>query len=284
MALRVRKQLRKAGRKLEYPLLWARGTWRGRALRADFDGVTSWLAFVGYPRTGSSLVGSLLDAHPQCVISDQLHALRFVRYGFRRDPLFWLVLDHSRRSAAAGRGANGYRYDLPHLHQGSYEELRVVGDKRGDTSALRLVERPKLLDQLRRAVGRRVRFLHLVRNPFDMVATMFRQGRRRDLQHALWQFETLSDAMVELRTRLPAEDLHVMRHEDLVAEPRAALAALCGFLEIDARPDWLDACADLVWRQPNRTRKQVDWRVEDLRRIEARMARNALIADYSFED
>lgn len=284
MALRIRKQLRKVRRKLGYPGLWLRATRRGHVLRGDFEGVTAWLAFVGYPRTGSSLLGSLLDAHPQCAISDQLHALRFLRYGFRREALFWLVLESSRELAQRGRGANGYRYDLPGLHQGRTSDLRVVGDKRGDTSALRLCERPRLLAQLRRVVGCPVRFLHPVRNPYDMVATMYRQGRRHDLEHALRQFEALSEAMIALQERVPPGDLHVVRHENLVARPAEELAGLCAFLELEAPDPWLAACADLVWRQPSRTRKEVDWRPDQLARIAAQIGRNPLLAGYGFDD
>jgi hypothetical protein len=280
---RIRKQLRKAGRKLEYPLLWARAARGGRALRRDFDGVRAWLTFVGYPRTGSSLVAALLDAHSECIVSDQLHALRFVRYGFGRDALFWLVLERSRALAREGRGANGYRYDLAGLHQGRYTGLRVIGDKRGDTSALRLCERPRLLAQLRRRVRCPLRFVHTVRNPFDMVATMFHQGRRRNLEHALGQFEALSAAMIELGRNLPSEELHVLRLEDLVAAPAAELARLCDFLGVGAPSDWLRTCDAFVWRQPNRTRKEVDWSPGQLERIRAQLERNPFLAGYGFD-
>ena len=40
-----------------------------------YDGVDTFLMFIGYPRSSHSLVGSLLDAHPQIIISNEYHII-----------------------------------------------------------------------------------------------------------------------------------------------------------------------------------------------------------------
>jgi len=40
--------------------------------------------FVGYPRSGHSVIGSLLNAHPDMVVAHELNALRYVQAGFSR--------------------------------------------------------------------------------------------------------------------------------------------------------------------------------------------------------
>ena len=38
--------------------------------------------FIGYPRSGHSLIGSLLDVHPNAIVAHELDALKFVGAGF----------------------------------------------------------------------------------------------------------------------------------------------------------------------------------------------------------
>jgi len=59
--------------------------------------------FASYGRSGHSLVGSLLDAHPDVVIAHEANALRLVAEGTKRDELFETLLENSRRSFSRGR-------------------------------------------------------------------------------------------------------------------------------------------------------------------------------------
>ncbi len=43
--------------------------------------------FIGYARSGHTLVATLLNAHRQVMIAHELDAIRFVRHGFRRAQL-----------------------------------------------------------------------------------------------------------------------------------------------------------------------------------------------------
>jgi len=73
--------------------------------------------FVGYPRTGHSLIGSLLDAHPRIVIAHELDALELFQWGFSQRQVFHLLLENSRKMAAAGRSHHGYSYGVPNQWQ-----------------------------------------------------------------------------------------------------------------------------------------------------------------------
>ncbi len=124
-------------------MLYVSSAVRGRRHRADFADGAPFLLFVGHPRSGHSLVGSLLDAHPDVVVSHELDALKYVAAGYRRDQLFTLVLEHAKANAAAGRKSWGYSYAVPGQWQGRYDQLAVVGDKRGRATTARLAERPR---------------------------------------------------------------------------------------------------------------------------------------------
>ncbi|MFP6611228.1 MAG: hypothetical protein VB835_02870, partial [Pirellulales bacterium] len=51
---------------------------RGRYL---FDQLKTYVMFIGQPRSGTSLLGSILNAHRRMCVAQELNALRYVRRG-----------------------------------------------------------------------------------------------------------------------------------------------------------------------------------------------------------
>src|ERR1019366_10660260 len=94
--------------------------------------------FIGYPRSCHTLLASLIDANPEVVIANELDALRYVAHGFRRSQVYGLLLWHEQRFTARGRKQGEFDYAVPGGHQGAATRLRVIGDKRGNGSAIRL--------------------------------------------------------------------------------------------------------------------------------------------------
>jgi hypothetical protein len=257
--------------------------------RRLLEGVRTYCLFIGHARSGHSVVGALLDAHRQIVISDELDALRYLRAGFSRGQLLYGSLEIARRQAAglrrkAGRGGKTYSYHVPGGWQGRAEELRVVGDSQAGWTTRRLGADPGLLRRLRQRMAPiEVRFVHVVRNPFDNIATMMLRGGRT-FESAFAQYAANCEVIVPLAERIGSQRLHRVRHEALVADPRATLSALCGFLDVEADEAYLAAATAQVYRSPARSRTEVEWRPEDVRRVEELIGRFDYLAGYREED
>jgi hypothetical protein len=274
---------RKLGRKLRLPAAYLRSWRAARAQRVAFAGIERFCLFVGYPRSGHSLVGSLLDAHPDMIIAHELHVLRYLRYGFSREQIFALLLERSRTHAGAGRTATGYSYSVPNQWQGRFRRLRVIGDKRGGTSIRKLTSRPHLLARLRERIGLPLRFVHVVRNPFDNVATIHRRGRSRDLARSIDHYLGMVSGVERLLAGLaPGESLDV-RHDELLVDPRRELGRLAAFLGVDAPDDWLRDCASIVWQAPSRTRDEIEWPTALRERVAKEIERVPFLAGYAFD-
>ena len=255
----------------------------GRVLRD----VETYCLFVGHPRSGHSVVGALLDAHPQIVISDELDALRYVEAGFRRRQILYLSLRVARHQAARQRrklGRTGtYSYWVPDGAQGRTRDLRVVGDSRAGWSVRRLTADPALLSRVDDLMApSAVRFIHVVRNPFDNISTMVIRGRRT-LEAATQRYFANCSALVELRRRIGDERLLTIRHEDLIADARGELGRATAFLGISAGQRYLDACAAIVYPQPSRTRESVPWSPPAIAEVRARIDDYAFLAGYAFD-
>ena len=255
--------------------------WAGAQPAPDLRDAEAFLLFVGYPRSGHSLVGALLDAHPEIAIAHELDVLQLWSFGLDRRRILTLTLENARRLGRIGRNWGAYDYRVAGGAQGCWTRLRFVGDKRGGETTRRLSEDPLALDRFGEFLGLPLRFVHVVRHPADNVATMVRHARRRRdagdepmlLRKALSHYAALALANDAFLARTDPAQALTLWHEDLVADPRRELVRLADFLGIAAGDDYLDACAAIVQPTPNRSRDEVERAPEHrlvLRRIIAR--------------
>ena len=243
---------------------------------------------VGYNRSGSTLLGSLLNAHPEVVIAHELDLLpmsrspRFAAWLGGRGRLVRLILERDRniiRQWTSYRGS-GYSYAVETGWQGNYSRLRVVGDKKSHRVAKQLYRRPDLLDSLRRRIGVPIRMLFTIRNPYDVAAArhlarLRKKGvipfsSRRDYapakaerswigeENVSWLREH-SDKLARVIAMFPKEDTLPVFHEDFVASPREKLREICAFCGVKCADDYLDACVSIVFPAPHPTRSKVRW-------------------------
>ena len=219
-----------------------------------FETIQLYCMFVGYPRSGHSLVGALLDAHPDIVIAHELDALRHIRAGCGKDELLDLLLRKSECFAKQGSVWSGFSFAVPGQWQGRYRKILVIGDKKGGASTRALCEDPALLERLSCTLGLEMRFIHIVRNPFDNVASMLaRQLGGQTLMGNIGLYERLCETNDRLRMEL-GDQLIDLRHESFVADPRRALTELCRFLGLEPPDDYLEACASVVRPAPRQIR------------------------------
>jgi hypothetical protein len=248
-----------------------------------FDGVKTYCMFIGYPRSGHSLISSLLDAHENAVIAHELNILRFHNAGFNDRQLFAMILENSRRSAAIGRVWGKYSYAVPDQWQGRFKQLTVIGDKKGGMSTQWIGRDVDNLDRLRRTIMLRHRYVHVMRNPFDNIARLFTKGISHIGKATKFYFDNHRTNLT-IAEHVGGDNVLHLYHEKFIANPRSELARLCRFLGIDATDDYLRACSDVVSRTPRRPRHMVKWPEKLLEVIRSNIERYDLLRDYSFDD
>lgn len=255
------------------------GQYHGQA----FDGVRAYCMFLGYPRSGHTLMASLVDAHPDAIMANELHALRYIEYGFGKRQLFYLLFQNSRDFARAGQTYTGYSYQVANQWQGRYRNLSVIGDKRADRSVVRLMEKPELLEKLRRTVAVPIKFIHLIRNPFDNIASMAQKTSRADLQGTIDRYFRLAEGVEALKGKMSEGDLFEVRLEDFIATPKPVLKNLCDFLGLGIEGTYLEDCAAIVFGSPRLVRNDVEWTPEQIQEVLERSQKFSFLGGYGFE-
>ncbi len=108
-----------------------------------YDGVETFVMFIGYPRSSHSLVGSILDAHPEIIIPNEYHIIE--RWDIYRDDtlrnsamrkylLFYNLHSLSTWQATFGVRAQKpvfiddtiYSYHVPGAWQGTFKDKLKV--------------------------------------------------------------------------------------------------------------------------------------------------------------
>jgi Sulfotransferase family len=250
-----------------------------------FRDVETICIFVGHVKCGGTLIGALLDAHPDAVLADEIDVLRYLSAGFRREQIFDLLLKGSRREArkarVTARRLVPYSLAVPRQWQGRYEVLRVIGESRAGPTTRRLGREPWLLPRLyERMSGVRPRFVHVVRDPFDPIAAMIVRGKR-SFTDASSDYSRQCSTLLELRERIDPEDLITVRYEDFVRGPQESLRRVCGFLGLEASDDYLEACASIVDPAFRPERRLVEWRPEQIDAVRTMIEQTPFLDRYA---
>lgn len=255
-----------------------------------FAHVNRFCLFIGHGRSGSTLVGALLNAHPNVVMSNELDLLDYVKLKLTQEQLLNLIYYMSRRAARRGSlGGGGYTYAVPNQWQGRHKEIRVIGDRRAGSTAIQLFQNPGLLTRLQEQVQLPLSFVCVVRNPFDTITTTFKKTTRleneKPSEHLRRQIEYYFERWAPVPLvieKLGSNNLEFVFHEALIEDPEAVLSRLCSFLEIDADEGYLSDCASIIRRDPHVTRTSIDWPEELIELVRKKMVDVPWLQTYEY--
>lgn len=234
------------------------------------DKLKYFVMFAGYPRSGHTLVASILNAHPNVVISNQLFILKNIEK-FDKDSLF----DHIKLGSREGIWKSEVK-----IKPVTKDEIKVVGDKTGHRTMELLggyktllpffkemkVDPPKELSKLKEIVGVPVKWIHVVRNPYDNLTTWVKKNNESREKHnrniekefndVFEKYKHLNEKILELKQ---TEDVLTINHERVIRFIDKTLDSLCEFLDIEKYPEWRKRVINSLWKEPRETRRNMKW-------------------------
>jgi hypothetical protein len=261
-----------------------------QALRDDrpFQNVKTYCMFVGHARSGGSILGAMLDAHPNMVVGDEVDVLKYIPIGINREQIFHIILARSLRQARKGRTKGGrdgkvYSYAVPGQWQGRYSDLTVIGDSKAGISTQRLDRDPTLLMRLQKSMKTvNVKVVHIVRNPFDTVSTMNIRADR-PLENGIERYFANCETIRSVRTMLPEGSMKSVQHEHFVDNPASCLSDLCEFLGVAPNTEYLRACAGILYKSPAKSRDKVQWPPELIDIVRRKIDTFDFLQGYTYE-
>lgn len=252
-----------------------------KAAGPSLANVDTFCLFIGYGRSGHSAIGSIIDAHPNAVVSHELHAVARFFDGVSRDTLFQEILSLSQQQAHQGRAsskAGGGSY--PHRIDGQLKSddaiIQVIGDKKGAGTS-RLFGRMGLeyIDRFKDYIGVPVKIIHVVRNPFDIVAA----GKARGSSG----FASGVPIVAAIRERQHGNDWLDLYYEDVIADPASLLSRIIEFLGLEIIPAHLQKCAAYLYESPRKRRFEIEWSAGEKSAVQSLIDRFDFLERYSWD-
>ena len=282
--------------------------------REAVDGVEKFVFFVGYGRSGSSIIGSILDAHPNAIIAHEFFLFRnWEIFPHNNKKKKYILFDTLYRTSCNSRvygwrnsymSQKGYTLGIKGLKQGEYDHLRVIGDKAAADTADIYWNTPDIFtkhyQELLDTVKVPIRVIHVVRNPYDMIATvtlyrasnipevkaiaspLHKLSNETILLHAFHNVFHRAAAVVEMKDIFNLTVLEV-HSEDLIKDPKYTVQRLCDFLELECSDDYIQKCSEKAFTAVSRTRDLINWPPELKTMIEQEKEKYPFFQGYSFE-
>lgn len=263
-----------------------------------FRGVDAFVQFIGFPRSGHSLIGSILDAHPQAIISHELDAMGLIKKGFSEEVIYGLIRRNSAEFSRNGRYWNGFSYAVPGQPNGKANELTIIGDKKGDWAVRWCKKEPRLIKKVYGRIRAGCKWILVTRNPLDNIATMslrknktydklriassdpdeFKTSLRAHQEQEeispvarddmIDDYEGLCESINEMKTTIPDGDQLYLQYERFCNDPKEEIRRLCHFLGVPATEDYVSSCASIVKSSSHKSRNKVKWTEGQLERVE----------------
>lgn len=256
-----------------------------------------------------------MDAHPNIIIADEYYLFdklinarqqsRLRSKSALLDELYW----SSHQSAVSGWRANketskGYNLHINGSWQGQFEGLKVIGDKTGGSTAMLYHKSPKVfkdtLKLLKSVTDVPYSALHIVRNPYDMIATvaLFHASSDPDLfkvnasltnkfdRPTMLGFATNVVLTKAAAVKAMTQDCHLklleVHLEDLISTPATVIWRICEFLSVPCDDSYVRACQQKVYSHISRSRDLVVWTEAIKKKVEDAIHRFHFFNRYSF--
>lgn len=231
---------------------------------------------VACPRSGTTLLQSLLAAHPDIYSLPETKFFQFAVPSYRQEPIRAVGSFISKRLLprlqvffADVLERPDLLVDLPSipllsLYTGKFQaildELTLEAGKR-----VWLEKTPEHLLYIRTIQGYfpSARFIHLVRNPTDVIASLYEITRKYpELWGGTWDVERCikrwQDAL-KISCKYCDRPQHLLvKYEDLVEKPEVCLQKICDFLQIDFTVEMLENYGNMADRLTVKSSRNVN--------------------------
>ena len=274
--------------------------------------IKTFVFFLGHGRSGHSIVGSLMDSHPNMVIASEFDVFTKLSDGSLapiKSKIFNALWISTKKDIAKGLEAKstdrkGYNLFVDGLYEGSYEDhIDVIGDKKGGITTKLLVTKPdewSHVYDILNSLNITIKVIFVIRNPYDNIGTfLFYEGTlntgygdikqsnntysfnprliKKNTEAYFLYHQAIADA--RKKYNLEIIEIHV---KDLVSDPRGTLLNMCNSLGVTCSEKYLDICTNKIFKGESRTRHLIRWNDNQLLMIQQNIDKYSYLEGYNF--
>jgi hypothetical protein len=223
------------------------------------------LLIIGNARSGSTILGAVLDAHPNMVVANETIESGHLWRGLDGGKILAGIFQNAEQQAleSTRSAVCGQKSAWPPSKK---QDIRVVGDKIWNPATLFLHGKYNLIPSLEERVVAPVALIHACRNPFDAISSMHLKSGAPVGDRIRW-YSVHCEAVAAISERMPGNRFLHVHHEELIQRPSVVLANCCRFLDVPFSDAYLERCKPLLLGVPRQTRRQVEWTALEIDRV-----------------
>ena len=290
---------------------WSRNEVKRKLSPSVIDHVKTFVFFIGHGRSGHSIVGSIMDSHPNMVIASEVDVFARLSDGSlvpTKAEIFNALWVNSKETIINGlrsKYAKGKGYDLyvDGLYEGRYvDHIDVIGDKKGGITTQMLATEPDKWSQvynILKSLNVSIKVILVIRNPYDNIATGAFYGFNPNnianikqsnntynidpaiIQRNIVRYFLYHQAIINAKKKYNLDIIEI-HTKDLISDPRGTLLNLCNSLGVTCSDNYLKICSSKIFKTESRTRHLVKWTDEQLVTIQQNIEKYRCLKGYNF--
>lgn len=233
---------------------------------------------IGNSRSGSTILGSIVDAHPNAIVANETMASQAFWKEMSKGEILDEIIANSSANYRSGRQSEDYQYQIGASPE-SKSSVCVYGDKIWNPATLLLHGDYDLISRLESQLAARVVLIASIRNPFDAIATMHRRSQAPIKDRIRWFFMHC-EALAAIEEKTAQSDFLISYHEQLIDCPNEEISRICRALMLPVNDQHLANVKRLLYRRPSKSGAALDWKLAEVEEVLERMQRFPFLTVY----
>jgi hypothetical protein len=264
----------------------------------DYGKIQSFIMFIGFGRSGHSIIGQIINAHPNALVADEgkifdeidsMNIEQVTKYLIKRDRAFalrWYNKDSTIfKSHPLFRIFSEKKYKrnffFRGLSQGYACQPKVLGNSKAAYTSRVIANNPEVINTFESSLGVPVKFVNVIRNPFDMIASGLQ--RRNISFESLWpKFEAMTNTVSNVIKILNNHEVLQLRQENFLNDPDREIARLLKFAALSYDSMFITTIKNHLYTAPDKSRYRSLEVKRNRKKIEALISRNDFFEGYNF--
>jgi len=223
------------------------------------------LLFIGSPRTGSTLLGQIINYHPNCLVANEFRLLnkiiveeknfklslkRLERYALKQ---FYKGLENDKKY---GKVLHVYQKKWKNFEYLAKEpefkkqEIKLIGDKKAGGNIQVINEYPNETKFFFEKI-KQLYFIQIIRNPVHAAVSLMNSHAYENFEKAVNHILQQTVRAIEF-SRQPNINYYSLYYEDLMEEPELEIRNIFNWLNIDVQDSWLKKIKEIISSSENK--------------------------------
>lgn len=238
----------------------------------------NFILFVGYPRSGHTIVANILNSHPNILISDEVGIMKFSK----------LTKEKIRNSIIKKSNEVDIKYTSVYGNVNYTEDnieknkITIFGDKHANKNTMFINSKFDKIYKLNDIFN--LNLIHVIRNPYDMITTNFiRRGRKWDnnIYKIINHFNTLFKTVENIKEKYDMFDIYL---EDLIKYPYNNITELFHYVGIQRLDnEFLSYVSSKLLDNANKSRILYDWQDDQKQLVQNMISKYKFLKGYKWE-